>query len=218
MHPFLKYGLTLGSVGLSVTVAYKIYSNYRQSSSHKEICELLFTNPSASCCLGQKARANCANPYCIKKNSAKIIRHIEAAKHSISLAMLIFTYRQFMEALIRAHKRGVTVRVITDRGMEHSTGSTIKQLSDNGKTDWNPLRKLCNFFISTQIQLYLLLQIFRSDSIEAASALPNIPCTTNFVLLMCRARMMILRKKPISVEFWCLDRSTGQPMWVNFGG
>lgn len=134
MHSILKYGLSLGSIGLTVTVAYRLYTKI----SHKDICKLIFTNPSGNCCQ-EKPTTGCVNPYCIEKNSDKIIHHIDEAKSSICVAMLIFTFEPFMRALIRAHERGVTVRVLTCIGMEPQSRPILKELNGNGKTDLHQL-------------------------------------------------------------------------------
>lgn len=45
----------------------------------------------------------------------------------------MFTMRQFYEAVLRAHQRGVKVRMIADRSMIATSGTRVNQLQESGK-------------------------------------------------------------------------------------
>ncbi|WP_022846665.1 MULTISPECIES: phospholipase D family nuclease [unclassified Desulfurobacterium] len=49
-----------------------------------------------------------------------LIKEINSAKHSIDAAIYSFTSKKIVKAFIRAHKRGVKVRVIIDQGTAKS--------------------------------------------------------------------------------------------------
>jgi len=77
--------------------------------------EVMFINLSSVCCfLTDQQRNNCYNKHCRLKIAGRIIDAIDVANTSIRVAMYIFSYDPFHQALIRAHRRGVTVRVFVD--------------------------------------------------------------------------------------------------------
>lgn len=55
-------------------------------------------------------------------------RLLDSARQSINICMYIFTSDYLSSALIRAHKRGVIVRLIIEESIESSSNSQIKQL------------------------------------------------------------------------------------------
>ncbi|KAH8407173.1 hypothetical protein KR222_009968 [Zaprionus bogoriensis] len=62
----------------------------------------------------QVASADCADAYCFHKQIACIIGHLNRAQHTIDLAMFALSVPAIEEALRRAAKRGVRVRVICE--------------------------------------------------------------------------------------------------------
>uniref|UniRef100_A0A1A9Z4P3 Mitochondrial cardiolipin hydrolase n=1 Tax=Glossina pallidipes TaxID=7398 RepID=A0A1A9Z4P3_GLOPL len=56
----------------------------------------------------------CANPYCMDSNVDLIVDLLNATQYSIDLAMFVITSIPIAEALVKAHKRGVIVRVIAN--------------------------------------------------------------------------------------------------------
>lgn len=49
------------------------------------------------------------------------------------------TMKQIGDALLNAQKRGVTVRVISNHSMTHSSGSQINRLQEEGQLNWHVL-------------------------------------------------------------------------------
>lgn len=133
MRAIIKYGLSsIAVLGVASTIVY--HSFRRKPTPTDKICEIIFTNPSSRCCLVRDDKLKpCSNPYCIKKCAARILHFINSATSNICLAMNIFTYNPFCEALVNAHKRGITVRVIFDGTMAGMTESKLPFLEKHGK-------------------------------------------------------------------------------------
>lgn len=75
----------------------------------------------------------CAHKYCRAKTVREIVRNIESARHLVCLCMYQISIDMFSEALIQAKKRGVKVRIITDKVMIESSSSKILKLERAGK-------------------------------------------------------------------------------------
>lgn len=63
---------------------------------------------------------------------ARLISLLDAATRTVDLAMYSFTDDQLAEALIRAHRRGVVVRVIRDGAQSAGRGDENARLQDAG--------------------------------------------------------------------------------------
>ncbi|MCC5832764.1 MAG: phosphatidylserine/phosphatidylglycerophosphate/cardiolipin synthase family protein [Chlamydiales bacterium] len=73
-----------------------------------------------------------------KKNAfSRLIELIDKAEDSIRVAMYTWTHPELTDAVIRAHKRGVLVEVILDRGQANGVGRiTTKRLVEAGLCVW----------------------------------------------------------------------------------
>ena len=65
-------------------------------------------------------------------NIKKMVNYINMAKKSIDLAIFSFTNDDLANAIIDAHKRGVTVRIITDDEAMKGNGADAQRCSDAG--------------------------------------------------------------------------------------
>lgn len=75
----------------------------------------------------------CAYKYCRAKTVREVIRNIDSARHLVCLCMYQISIDLFSEALIKAKRRGVRVRIITDKIMIESSNSKIMKLERAGK-------------------------------------------------------------------------------------
>lgn len=75
----------------------------------------------------------CSHKYCRAKTVREIIRNIDSARHLVCLCMYQISIDLFSEALIKAKKRGVKIRIITDKVMIESSNSKIIKLERAGK-------------------------------------------------------------------------------------
>lgn len=63
----------------------------------------------------------------------RLVSFISSAKNSISLCMYITTLKSVHEALIKAHERGVRVRMISDKIMLKEISARHKRLTELGR-------------------------------------------------------------------------------------
>lgn len=130
MHPILKYGLYTVIAGVSLEAVLKLIRSIQNRKI--QISEVLFTNNRSSCCL--RPNPNCKNPYCMDILLDHIVKHIDEAKSIMCIAIYIFTCKKLFDAVLRAHKRGVVIRMIVEKSMYHSTESKVRQLENAGRS------------------------------------------------------------------------------------
>lgn len=78
------------------------------------------------------ANPSCQNRYCAAYNVGHLIALIDKSKYTIDLAMYTFTSYDLSQAFMRAIRRGVSVRIISDKEMVYSSGSQIITLTKAG--------------------------------------------------------------------------------------
>lgn len=66
----------------------------------------------------------------------RILKLLDEAKKSIYVQCYSFTSQPIAHALLNAHKRGVKVRVITDKSQIKATGSVVPLLALKGVSVW----------------------------------------------------------------------------------
>lgn len=141
MEKYFRYTLYFMGFSVSTEVLYqilKLCKNYFKKQCDKgqsEINDVLFSNEfSQSCSIEhEKNKKPCKNEYCYLKNIKRITSEIDNAKESIDVAMYMFTLHEIKDALIRAHKRNVKVRIMGDESMALNDSSQILLLNDAGK-------------------------------------------------------------------------------------
>lgn len=77
----------------------------------------------------------CNNEKCPAKLMLKIISKIEKAKKSIDIAMYNFTNSDLAKAILRARRRGVSIRIVVDKSAYESEDnhSRVVESLKNGK-------------------------------------------------------------------------------------
>lgn len=113
---------------LSALFAHQIYKLFKKLCTRKNsMAEVLFTNDQSGCCMNK--RENCNNRYCMSRVYDRFEYHIDSAKLLICIAIYMFTNDRICDAIIRAQKRGVIIRVIIDKKGYHATSSKGRDLS-----------------------------------------------------------------------------------------
>lgn len=113
------------------------YDYYKKiTKSHHEVYFVMMGEP--ECCNPNDRNTNPGNKckkYCMGKLLKKILNRINEAKSCICIAMYNFSNHRIADAVLRAHRRGVKVRIITDKSMcETGENKTqAKRLKDAGK-------------------------------------------------------------------------------------
>lgn len=122
-----KNWLALGLLGISGQYLHYIYTERKK---RKEIFEVHFTNIEGGCCF--RSKKGCDKPNCAKRIEQRIIHHIDRAHSLICLAMFMLNHRAFHEALLRAKKRGVLIRLVTTKGELDDPENQIHELKKHG--------------------------------------------------------------------------------------
>ena len=85
-----------------------------------------------------------------KPNVQKLCSYIALAKKSIDLCIFSFTNDDLAREIIKAHQRGVKVRIITDDESMKGFGADAQRCSDAGiptRTDDEPMYHMHNKFM-----------------------------------------------------------------------
>ena len=98
-----------------------------------ELCRLMKQNRSGDCPVGER---NCRylSLYRLGPDAApEIIRHIDNANRSIRLMMFVLSHEGILQALDRAHRRGVEVEIIVDTQQRKATFDILQKLRSDIK-------------------------------------------------------------------------------------
>lgn len=91
----------------------------------EQVIELLSTKPASE----RHSAAFFSPGYsCVQE----LLRQLEAAQKSADICVFTITDDRITEAILRAHRRGIEVRVVTDDDKAHDLGSDIHRLSMEG--------------------------------------------------------------------------------------
>jgi len=63
---------------------------------------------------------------------AKLVSYLDSARRTLDVAVYSITDNRVRDALLRAHRRGVAVRVISDTEQSKSLGSDVRELESEG--------------------------------------------------------------------------------------
>lgn len=106
---------------------------YKRWTNECEINEVLFTRQiNCDTCTGRK-NTHCDNQYCFFNTFGNIKSLIDGAQHSLYICMNIFTSVELGEVVLRAHERGVSVKISANHSTAFATGSQLSMLHTSGK-------------------------------------------------------------------------------------
>lgn len=128
-------------IGIVVLLCKQLYDLYKKlTKSHHEIYFVMMGDP--SCCDPYEnpgASENCKK-YCMGKLLMKLMYRINSAKSSMCIAMYNFSNHRIADCILRAHHRGIKIRLIIDKSAcENKDNKTqAKRLKSAGKKtiDW----------------------------------------------------------------------------------
>ncbi|XP_049545944.1 uncharacterized protein LOC125957342 [Anopheles darlingi] len=122
--------LIVGGLGILSEVGYELFlgirSAIRNRKARREIAEVYFMNRRTL------AIASAKPETVLTEHIERLVSMIDRAKHSISVAIYTFTTEQLRDALIRAYRRGVIVRVITCNSMVYNASTKLPELLNEG--------------------------------------------------------------------------------------
>lgn len=64
---------------------------------------------------------------------SRMLRYLQDAKESLDVCIYLLTVRDISNQIVKAHNRGLKVRVITDEDMANGSGSQINSFRQAGK-------------------------------------------------------------------------------------
>lgn len=123
-------------IGLLVLFGCKeLYNLYKKCTRiHHETYFVMMGEPDCCSINDFNSNRNCKK-YCLGRLLTRIINRINSAQSSICIAMYNFTNHKIADSVLRAHRRGVKIRLITDKSMcENKENKTqAKRLKDAGE-------------------------------------------------------------------------------------
>lgn len=165
-----KYNLLLAGTYFGIDIVKWLYKHYARRRNKNEVNDVLFMRQIDCNCAGlRERRHNCDNRYCYNYTFREIKSLINGAQHSLYICMNIFTSEDLGEVVLRAHERGVSVKLIVNTGTDHATGSQVTMLHTNGK------------FVSKIVWLKKLIKFLRQESQFENFQQPGMMFTTSSV-------------------------------------
>lgn len=108
-----------------------IYNNFFKLNV--EVNFVTINDPNCNCYANSSRQ--CENKNCPSKMMSKIVSKIANANQSIDIAMYNFTNSDLARAVLKAQRRGVSIRIIVDKSADENEDnhSQVVELLKNGK-------------------------------------------------------------------------------------
>lgn len=129
--------LGLGTVAFVLGVEWLNWLTRRLRDSRGPLKEVLFF-PSPQVCVEHLFTSHrsfpcaCPFPHGIQTSFSRLLEHLLSARTSLEMCIFSFSNMEMSRAILLLHKRGVVVRVVTDRDYMTITGSQIGALRKAG--------------------------------------------------------------------------------------
>ncbi|XP_059409312.1 mitochondrial cardiolipin hydrolase isoform X1 [Carassius carassius] len=129
--------LGLGAVAFILGVEWLNWLKRRLRDSRGPLKEVLFF-PSPQVCVEhlfirhKHFPCACPLPHGVETSFSRLLVHLLSSRVSLDLCMFSFSHMELSRAILLLHKRGVVVRVVTDRDYMTITGSQIGALRKAG--------------------------------------------------------------------------------------
>ncbi|XP_050092824.1 uncharacterized protein LOC126575878 [Anopheles aquasalis] len=122
--------LIVGGVAVGTEVVFELVLQIRRAirkrHAKRDIAEVYFMNR-------RTLATALSNPETVlTEHIDRLVGMIDRAKHSISIAIYLFTAEQLRDALIRAYRRGVIVRIVTCGSMVYNGSTKLPELLNEG--------------------------------------------------------------------------------------
>ena len=138
----LKAGVGFLSFGVLSEIIYQLYKRiYRQkgneNTSQPSTEVLFFPDKKVACKAHFTADYGCENAYCqfshTENSLSKLFTYLISARTSLDVCVFVITCSDLADLLVKAHKKGVKVRVVTDQEQVDVSGSQIWKLRKEGE-------------------------------------------------------------------------------------
>lgn len=128
----LKLNVLLVGVYYGIDIILWLRKIYLKRLKTTGINEVLFTSDQICNVCTQKTNTNCSKVYCYNYTVQKMKSFINGARRSIYICMNVFTSQDLGRTILKAHERGVSVKIIANQSTAWATGSQVKELHANG--------------------------------------------------------------------------------------
>lgn len=119
--------LLIPTISFTLTVIpFLIKYFYKQKIKKKSYYEAIFPRYEYHKCrehVNKRNKIKCNDLNCPRKFLDKILDFISSAKASVSICCNHITLQEVKEVLVKMHKQGIQVRIITDKEMLYATRS-----------------------------------------------------------------------------------------------
>ena len=146
MNPTFKGALYTASFFIGSEILYQLYKRFfctkneiesESRLSKTSLQVLFFPDQTVACYDFFISGDGCFKNKCTfshsKTSLSELYRHMLSSRHTLDICVFILTCKDLAEILLKLHKRGVKVRIITDNEMLHSDGSQIWNLQKAGR-------------------------------------------------------------------------------------
>lgn len=131
-----EFNIVAVLIGILVLFGCKeLYNLYKKCTRiHHETYFVMMGEPDCCSINDFNSNRNCKK-YCLGRLLTRIINRINSAQSSICIAMYNFTNHKIADSVLRAHRRGVKIRLITDKSMcdNKENKTQAKRLKDAGE-------------------------------------------------------------------------------------
>lgn len=109
--------------------------NSRKKPKDEPIMEVIFTNDKTEEVATRGLnylQLSQLDSRCKIKNLSRIIEYVDSAKRCIDVAIYMFNVKELGKAFIRAHERGVIIKIVGCTSMAGATGTQYPDLTNAG--------------------------------------------------------------------------------------
>ncbi|XP_066155070.1 uncharacterized protein [Euwallacea fornicatus] len=132
--------ISLGLTALPIFLHYILKKHYQRlledlnKPDFDSYYECIFIDYKNFNCKSHLIKLTECGESCSNTHLKRLLHYIASAKKSLKLCMFMLTLKQITTELVSAHRRGVKVQVIADRGMSKNdtVQSNLEYLKENG--------------------------------------------------------------------------------------
>ncbi len=130
---FNKYNATLLGLWIGIETIPWWCKQYANIKKRNEINEVIFTqHKKCPDCTPKSGNNYCSNKYCYNYTLRQMKSFIDGAQHSLYITMNVFTNSDLGEMVLRAHERGISVKIVANESTAYASGSQIEKLHRSG--------------------------------------------------------------------------------------
>ncbi|XP_011315039.1 mitochondrial cardiolipin hydrolase [Fopius arisanus] len=130
MNSAVKFGIGFLIFSVGTELAWQLWKKYfreNKDSNYKIITEvLIFNSEGADCRTHSMTNMSCGISHCPVRNVRKLLSFFDSAKKTLDICIYILTSKDLTDAIIRAHERGITIRLMVDSIMSENSACSFQ--------------------------------------------------------------------------------------------